>query len=132
MGRWDRRESVLARHAGHGLLGVDERCVICVDCSTTLLLDVNREATYTPPAHAPLRLDEPIKDKYGRKQCTRCGKRVQYDSDGDPGPHARADDPFRPCVRVGEKHAVLPPGGWRELAAQLAAADAAEAAEASS
>lgn len=122
MSKWSSRDGILARHAGHALLGIDSRSLVCCDCSVTLLLDANREVAYHPPAPGDLTgtLQEPVKDVFGRKPCPRCGKRVNHDSDGDPIAHTRLDDPYRACVRVAEKLATLPPGGWRELVARVA------------
>lgn len=121
MSKWG-REGLLARHAGHSLLGVDSRSVVCCDCSVTLLFDAGREVVYRPPAPAeqlgPATAAEKP-DRYGRRPCPRCGKRVERDCDGEPIAHTRHDDPYRPCVRVGTTPATLPPGGWRELVARI-------------
>lgn len=122
MSKWG-REGLLSRHAGHSLLGVDSRSVICCDCSVTLLFDAGREVAYRPPADNP----EPLgpaaaaqgADRYGRRPCPRCGKRIERDCDGEPIAHTRLDDKYQPCVRVGTTAATLPPGGWRELVSRI-------------
>lgn len=49
MSKWSERDSILARHAGHQLVGVDARTVKCLECNHTLLLDANRTAVDGPP-----------------------------------------------------------------------------------
>lgn len=118
-------KSIIEPHVGHRLTARDARSLRCIDCSHTLLLDINRavveQLDQTRPsideAAAALSPDAQP-DGYGRMPCCRCGKRVKHlrtDGVDEPVPHTRPVTGSA-CSEAGAAGpAVLPAGGWRAL-----------------
>lgn len=135
MSKWNSRDGILARHAGHRLVGIDAESLRCIDCCHTLLLSSGREVITTADnralvakqADSASRSEQPRSDQdgFGRRPCYRCGKTVSHTrADGglfEPVPHAVLGDPTaQPCRSVTEQPAAgLPLGGWRELVKSL-------------